>query len=276
MSYGGSGRLGRNVGTWSAGFALFVALLALFTSLQLFQLTAEGSAKRTLRRSLATLTEIDPLLARNFDDLQRSAENADAGETVQLDDFPIDVPLTPVEVTGASQTQLRGILLNRAADVMYSRGTDALRAESENQNVGRFSTAGITQHGLGFLRSRNHDILAVTTFILAALSIALTITLASTCRVFGRLTSIGVVVVLASVPVFAGGLGARFFLRIAGDGDAEYVRSEFLEIGRGLAWISIRDGAALAMLGLSLLVIGLVCSSWSDRSGAPSVPAIRS
>ena len=268
--------LWRNVGKWSVGFALFAALLALFTSLQLFQLTAEGASKRTLRRSVATLTEIDLLLDRNFDDLQRSARNAANGDTVELRDFPIDVPLTSADVIGASKPQLRDLLLNRSADVMYSRGTDSLRAQAARDGrVGRFSIAGVTQYGLGFLRNRNHDILAVTTFALAALCAALAITLASMCRGFGRLTSIGMAVVAASIPVVVGGIGARFYMRIAAGSDTEYVQREFLEIGRSLAWIPIRDGAAFTIVGLLFVLVGIAGATWSDRRGASSVRAAR-
>jgi hypothetical protein len=263
----------RSLGKWSVGFALFVALLALFTSLQLFQLTAEGSANRTLRRSVATLTEIDPLLDRNFDELQRSAQDAAPGETVRLPDFPIDIPLTPAEVTAMSKPQLRDVLLDRSAGVMYAHGTGPLRSSAaKDGDIGRFSIAGLTQHGLGFLRSRNHDILAVTTLILAALCAALAITLAAMCRGFGRLTSIGMVVVAASIPVVLSGIGARFYMRIASGGDTEFVQREFLQIGQGLAWIPIRDGAAFTILGLLFLTVGYACAVWSDRR-APSRPA---
>jgi hypothetical protein len=268
--------LWRNLGKWSVGFGLFVALLALFTSLQLFQLTAEGASKRTLRRSVATLTEIDPLIDRNFDELQRSAENAAPGETVQLRDFPIDVPLTPAEVTGMSKPRLRDVLLDRSADVMYRHGTGPLRAPAaKDGGIGRFSIAGLTQHGLGFLRSRNHDILAVTTFTLAALCTALAIALAMMCRGFGRLTSIGMVVVAASIPVVLGGIGARFYMRIATDGDSEFVQRQLLEIGQGLAWIPIRDGSAFTILGLLFLTVGYACAVWVDRRAASRLPAAR-
>ena len=144
-----------------------------------------------------------------------------------------------------------------------------MRAQAATDGrVGRFSIAGLTQHGLGFLRSRNHDILAVTTFVLAALCAALAITLVSMCRDFGRLTSIGMAVVAASIPVVVGGIGARFYMRIAADSDTEYVQREFLEIGQGLAWIPIRDGAAFTILGLLFLMAGFAGALWADRRDA--------
>lgn len=265
-----SSALWRSFGKWSVGFGFFVALLALLTSMQLFQMTSASTSKETLRRSLAALTEIDPLLDRNYDDLQRNAQSAAAGQTVELRDFPVAVPLAPADVLAMSKEQLRNVLLDRAADVMYRNGAGALDASAANRgNVGRFSVAGLTRHGLGFLRSRNHDILAATTFILAALCTALAITLASMCRGFGRLTSIGMVVVAASIPVVLGGIGARFYMRIASGGDTEYIQREFLEIGQGLAWIPIRDGAAFTIVGLLFLAVGFAGAVWADRREAP-------
>lgn len=271
-----SSALWRSIGKWSVGFGLFVALLALLASLQLFQLTAEGAAHRTLRRSVAALTEIDPLIDRGYDDLQVQAQNAEPGETVELRDFPLSVPLQANAVRGLTKQQLRDLLLDRSGDIMYGSGTAPLRSSAANGgSVGRFSVAGLTQHGLGFLRSRNHDILAVTTSALAALCIALAVTLAALCRGFGRLASVGAVIVMASIPVVLGGIGARFYMRIASDGDTEFIQREFLEIGQGIAWIPIRDGAAFTIFGLLFLMAGVVCAVWADRRGIPHSSAAR-
>ena len=95
------------------------------------------------------------------------------------------------------------------------------------------------------------------------------------CRGFGRLTSVGMVIVAASIPVVLGGIGARFYMRIAAGGDTEYIQREFLEIGQGLAWIPIRDGAAFTLLGLLFLVVGYVCALWADRHEAPRTSTAR-
>jgi hypothetical protein len=150
-------------------FVFFCALSGLLAALTLFQVTAEGSSKRTLRRAVAALTEIDPLLDRHYDELRQQAASASPGETLELQDFPISIPLTRDDVQDSSKDDLRDLLLDRSADVMYARGTDPLRSTAGgNQDVGAFTVAGITDNGLGFLRSRYHDILGVLTFALAA------------------------------------------------------------------------------------------------------------
>ena len=48
-----------------------------------------------------------------------------------------------------------------------------------------------------------------------------------------------------------------------------------LEIGQGLAWIPIRDGAAFTILGLLFLAVGLACAVWADRHKAPRTSTAR-
>jgi hypothetical protein len=260
----------RNAGKWAVALVFFIALGALLASLQLFQATSEGTAKRTLRRAVAALTEIDPLLERNYDDLQQRAATAQPDETVRLRDYPLDIALRPEEVRGVPQGRIRDLLLDRSADLMYSQGTAPLRtANGRAQSIGLFTVGGLTDHGLGFLTKHRHDTLGVLTFALAALCLVLGVTLAALCRGFGRLASVGAVALMASTPLLFAGIGARYYMRIVSEGDSEYIQREFLEIGQGLAWIPIRDGIAFTALGAAFLVAGIGCAVWADRRGAP-------
>jgi hypothetical protein len=258
--------LWRNIGKWTVAFILFLALSAMFLSLMLFQLTAEGASKRSLRRSVAALTEVDQLVARNYNDMQQQAKAARPGESVTLAGFPIAIAFTPDEVKGASQDQIRDMLLNRSADELYAHGTGSLRDPAANGgSVGRFSVGGLTDRGLGFLRSRNHTILGAVTIVLAMICAALSGALVMLCRGFGRIGSLGAVVFTAAIPLVLFGIGARFYMRILSDGDAGYIEREFLEIGQGLAWIPIRDGLAFLVLGAAFALAGLGCARWADR-----------
>lgn len=258
--------LWRNIGKWTVAFFLFLALSGMFVSLILFQLTAEGTSKRSLRRAVAALTEIDQLVARNYDDMQQQAEAARPGESVQLNGFPIVIAFTPSEVKGASQDEIRDMLLNRSADELYAHGTGPLRdPAARGGSVGRFSVGGLTDDGLGFLRSRNHTILGATTIVLAVVCALLAGALVLLCRGFGRIGGLGAVVFTAAIPLVLFGIGARFYMRILSDGDAGYIEREFLEIGQALAWIPIRDGLAFLVLGAVFGVAGFACARWADH-----------
>ncbi|HYM15881.1 MAG TPA: hypothetical protein VEZ14_09995 [Dehalococcoidia bacterium] len=263
----------RGIAKWSVALVFFVALTALLASMQLYQVTAAGPAKATLRRSVAALSEIDPLLDRNYDALRTQASSAAPGNTVRLRDFPIDVPLTRDEVLTSSKQQLRDLLLNRAADAMYAHGSGVLReSDVRTQSVGAFSVGGITTDGLGFLRSRNHSALGVATLVLAALCVMLATGLALLCRGFGRLGSIGAVVLAAGAPMLLAGIGARFYMRIVSGSQTEYLQHAFLSIGQALAWIPIRDGLAFTALGAALVGLGVAGALWADRAEAQSPP----
>ena len=259
----------RNVAKWAVAFLFLLVLAATLTTLMLFQATSEGASKRTLRRAVAALSEIDPLIDRNWDSLHQQAMAAAPGEQLQLADYPLEVPLTRDEVLGSSKGQLRDTLLNRSANIMYSDGTRPLRATpGSGRGVGMFTVGGVTDNGLGFLTGRHHDILGVLTFALAALSAVLGVTLATLCRGFGRLASVGAVALTASAPMLLAGAGARLYMRIASGSENEFVQHEFLSIARGLAWIPIRNGIAFSVLGAVFLAVGMGCAVWADRHGA--------
>lgn len=256
--------LWRNVGKWGVALALFLSLCALLISLLAFQLTAEGPAKRTLRRAIAATTEIDTLIERNYDDFQARAAELEDGDVIELRDYPISVPLTPGEARGISRDELRDVLLDRSADRVYDEGTGVLRDDEASGRVGRFTAAGVMRSSLGLLRDSVHDAFGVLTYVLAALCLVLAGMLAWACRGFGRMTSVGATLLLAATPLLLAGIGARFYMRIASDADTEYLERELLEIGQGLAWVPIRNGAAFTALGAVILVLGFALARWSD------------
>jgi len=76
----------------------------------------------------------------------------------------------------------------------------------------------------------------------------------------------------AALPMLAVGAGARVYIRFASGSQTEYLQREFLAIGRGLAWIPIRDGLACGALGAIVLGIGGACALWADRTEASRSP----
>lgn len=255
---------------WVVALAFFVALCALFASLQLFQVTSEGPSRQSLRRAIATVTEIDVLVERNYDEIQQRAATARENEELTLRDFPVHVPLTRADVQGASPEQLRELLLTRASIVMYEEGSDALLDSTEGSGgAGRFSAAGAVDTFLGFLTDSTHDRLALLTFALIPVCVGLAIALAASCRGYGRMMAVGAVMTLASAVLLASGALAWLTLQVAGGSDAEYVQREFLDIGAALAWIAVRNGMALLALAVVIFLAGTVLARWSDAQDRP-------
>jgi hypothetical protein len=156
------------------------------------------------------------------------------------------------------------MLLARGTERLYDDGTDALRAEDGGDGAGRFTAAGTVGEFMGFLTSDTHVILAVLTLVLAGISVALAIVVAVMSRGFGRAVALGSAVFVASMPLALGGLAAYFYARTSADGESEYLRHEFMLIARDLAWLPVRNGLALMLVGALMLVAGAVCARLSD------------
>jgi hypothetical protein len=260
----------RNLFKWAAGILLMLSLLALLVALGLAQLTAEGPAKRTLQRSVASLTEIDTLLDEGYDELRQEAEEDDEA-SLGLKDFPVQVSLSAEEVLDLSQSELRGLLLDRSADRLYDEGMSAFREEGTDlgeEGMGFFSTQGAVWNSLGFLRDNVHDGLRVAVASLAGVCLVLTAALALLARGFGRLASVGAAVCAAAVPFLAGAVAVRFALRLASEGNDEYLVRELLRIGEEIAWIPIRDSIAFTAMGVAFLLAGIGLALWADRRPA--------
>ncbi len=252
------------IGKWAAALAFVLVLGMALVSLQLFQLTARSTAEPALRRALNALVEGDAIIERNYEDLRGRAEASQPGETLLLRDYPVAVPLTREEVLASSKDGLRRILLDRASDRMYDGGTSVLRGDSASSSAGRFTSAGVVDESLGFLRERVHGILALLTLALVAVSALLATVLAAFCRGFGRLVSIGAAVLVASAPLVLGGLAMGLYASASAGADDEYLQGELFEIAASLAWLPTRNGIAFTLMGAAMLAIGAVCARLAD------------
>lgn len=252
----GSGGSSRNPGKWFAGLVLAFTLVVTFFALVLLQASSEGPAKETHERAIAALAEIDTLIERHYEDLQARAEASPPCTMLQLREYPIEVPLTREEALGISKPDLRALLLSRSADVMYDGGTSALRAAEGADSVPRFTIAGVVDRSLDLLRRDVHDAMRIVVFALAAVSLLLAVTLASLTRGFGRLGSIGVSLLAASLVVLGTGAFVRLMANTSDGGD--YARAELIDIGATMAMIPIRIGAAFALAGVAFVIMAIV------------------
>ncbi len=263
-----AGRAGlRSVARWVLGALLVLTLGALLFSLSFAQVTTEGTAKRSLRHSVAILTEVDALLDAQYEGLRQNAMEEDAAEAVELPDFPIAVSLTAGDVQQNDRDEFRALLLDRAADQIYEEGASAFDEDGE-ASIGFFSTEGAVGNGMDLLRERPNDIVSTATIALAALAGVLALGLALVCRGYGRLVCVGVSVLVAAAPFLILAVAARFTLRTAADGVDEYLASEFLELAQELTWAPIRNGIVFSVGGAALLAMGAALAFRSDRRQA--------
>jgi hypothetical protein len=251
----------RHVPQVATALALATALLALLVALNFLQLTAPGPAHRALRQAVASLTEIDSLLAVHGSALRQQAE-ASPVEPLSLPDYPLDVPLSAEEARGPG-TEVRDVLLDRSAEQVYHEGPSAFREEGQSGTSSRLSAQGAVRTGLGFLTAGNHDALRWTTLVLAVVCGLLSGALALVTRGYGRLITLGGAVGAASLLFLLLAVAVRLILGLAGWGTDDYISVQLLDLAKEAAWLPIRNGLAFSGLGLALLALGVVGSRLS-------------
>jgi hypothetical protein len=239
------------------------ALVALLTALSLLHLSAPGPAHRALRRSVASLTEVDSLLAVQEQPLREQAESSPAGP-LALPDYPLQVALS----AGESPVEVRDVLLDRSAELLYEEGAGAFREEGQSGGISRLSVEGAVRTGLDLLTSSSRDALRLTTVALAALCLALSGALVLLVRGYRSLTALGATVAAASLLFLLLAVAVRLVLGLAGWGTDDYITVQLLDLAKGAAWLPIRNGLAFSGLGVALLALGVLGS----RLSQPSVP----
>ena len=202
----------------ATALALGMALLALLVALNLLQLTAPGPAHRALRRAVASLTEIDSLLAVHDAALRQQA-GVSPDEPLSLPDYPLDVSLSPEEAQRPA-AEVRDLLLDRSAEQVYQEGSAAFREEGQSGDASRLSVQGAVDTGLGFLTAGNHDALRWATLVLAVVSGVLSGALILVTRGYGRLRALGGAVAagITALPTAGGGCAPRPWSRWLGNG----------------------------------------------------------
>jgi len=254
----------RNAPQAATALALAAALLALLVALNLLQLTAPGPAHRGLRRAVASLTEIDSLLAAHDATLRQQAE-ASPDEPLSLPDYPLDVPLSPEEAQRPA-VEVRDLLLERSAERVYQEGSAAFREEGQSGDAPRLSVQRAVRTGLGFLTAGNHDTLRWATLVLAAGCGVLSGALILVTRGYGRLSALGGAVAAASLFFLLLAMVVRLVLGLAGWGTDDYITVQLLDLSKEAEWLPIRNGLAFSGLGLALLALGLLGSRLSGSA----------
>jgi hypothetical protein len=248
-------------GSWhtreaTLALGLATALLALLAALSLLQLTAPGPAHRALRRAVASLTEIDSLLAARGPALREQA-NASPDEPLTLPDYPLNVTLSSQE-TQQPASEVRDLLLDRSAERVYQEGTAAFRQGDQTGHSSRLSVLGAVRTGLEFLTAGHHDALRWTTIALGILCGALSGVLLFNTPGYRRLVTLGGVVATASMLFLLLTALVRQILAVAGWATDDYITGQLLDLAKGTAWLPFRDGLAFGGLGLALLALGLL------------------
>jgi hypothetical protein len=257
----------RNFFKWAVGVALVFTLGFLLLFLNAAQLTGRDVAHKGLTRALASITEVDALLADGRADLKAKAEET-PDEELRLADYPIDVPLTSQQAQQLSTPELRELLLSRSADKVYAEGVAAFREEGwgpSTHDIAILSPPGAVRYTVGLLTEDTHDAMWMTTVVLTGIAAFLALLLALLSRGYGRLTSVGMATLIASLPFLLFFVTVRFILRLASESEGDYLTAQLYALGKDVAWLPIRTGIAFAGLGVVFVVLGVAFSLLEGR-----------
>jgi hypothetical protein len=148
---------------------------------------------------------------------------------------------------------------------MYRDGTSAWRA-GDGSSPERLSAAGAVDRSLDLLTEDAHRTSLIAVIVLSAICGCLALLLASSCRGYGKVGAIGVAIVLASLPIIAGGVLGR--IGTSGADEDHYLRQQMYAIGHGMAAIPIQSGFAVLALGFVLVAIAIAAGSITRGSSA--------
>lgn len=260
----------RTVSLVVAGALTTLCFLAFTLALNGYQLTEEGTGRRLLERALVALTDLDAALPALQDSLRQAAEEAQ-GLTVVVPDFPVPVELSREEAQTLEGQALRQRLLAEGSARMYRQGSGALLSDPEAER--RLETTSMPwalEQGLGLITEETHGNLQVAMIVLGALSLLLLVPVLWSPPLWGKISLLGAVLLVASLPPLAGALGVRFFLRAA-QGDADLFVRELLQVGIDAMTVPVRNYLALSALGSGLLVVAAAMVWAGSRGRAPAL-----
>jgi len=248
---------------WLVAVALTLSVAAFFLAVAGLQVTSRDTGERIQRRAAAVLTDIDAILP-GIETKLREPPPDPQRQTVLVPDYPIPVELTAEEASTLEGAALRDRILDESGRRLYEDG-QSVWADGEppgRQAIDDVSAAGAVYRSLNFVRDSTHDYFLIFAVLLGVLSLILGLVLLLTINSgLMRLLALGGVLLVASMPSLAAGVGVRFAMKTAQDGDP-FV-DDLLQVGVDTIWLPIRMYLALSLVGFATVAIASVCM-WLD------------
>ena len=136
-------------------------------------------------------------------------------------------------------------------------GIGAFRRESSGGGGGIFSARGVIRWTVGRLTTDTHEILwlALTIMLILAAPALIIVVAASAAR--DRLRNLGLALLIGGLLMVIASLSTRFALRATANGAGDPFNEALLDIGADTLAIVLRNAVIVALLGLSLLGLGV-------------------
>ncbi|MFN8506708.1 MAG: hypothetical protein U0547_03990 [Dehalococcoidia bacterium] len=203
-------------GTAAYTFFLGICVFLLIGALSTRQVTAPGPATDILASGIASLSEVDLVLAQHGDELREIAA-ASNQSSVTVPGYPLDVYVTRQEAATLSNAQLRDLLLERSAAIVYAEGLGAFD-RTGSQQLSFFSPDGLMEQAAGTLSEKQHGHANAAAIVLALLTALAAVLVVLRNSGFKRMRQLGIATVMAAIPGFtAAWLAGRAVTALGGD-----------------------------------------------------------
>ncbi|MCK9518807.1 MAG: hypothetical protein M0R74_07275 [Dehalococcoidia bacterium] len=238
------------------GFIAFlaIALFLLVVSVSCQQATERTEAMDLLEAGVATLTEVDLVVAEHRDEL-RQLVGATDDPTVPIPGYPLDVQLTRNEALNATDDQLRGIILERSALLVYEDGIDAFD-RTGSQSIGTLSSEGLLQTLVGQLSETTNQRAEIATWLFLALTAIAAVAVVIRSHDFRRVRNLGVGILCAAIAGLVLVGGVRFLIGQVGGNDP-FVE-ELRRLIDDLAAVPFRNFVVISVLGVFVVLLAPV------------------
>jgi len=256
---------------WLVAAFLALTLAAFFLFLTAFQVSADGTAHRILRRGIAITTDIDAILPQVTNDLHAAAQTSDQ-DPIRVPNFPVPVEIPKDEAARIEGEELRQRLLDQSADRIYDDGMSswAQTDSKSQQNIARFSTAGGLNRAFGLVTQKWNTIYLIAAALFGFLSLVLAALLWLNLKSYVRLLALAAATATAAVISLAGAVAVRFALRTA-ETEADPFEKELIDLGVDVVWLFIRNYLVLSLLGFAVLAVSAFFLWWDSRRAAHPV-----
>jgi hypothetical protein len=250
---GRSGRIALASGLISVGIFLLVFCYSAY------QVTEPGRAHHIIERGVATLLDIDAYLDETLPTLRASD---DAGPVVEIPGLGLPVAVTRDELETSNDTELRDIILQRAAGYIYEDGLAAFDVSGQ-QRIGLFTAENVVENFLDVLRGSTHTWAGRLTVILAfVVAISAAVVAASDFRP-GVLRTIGGALFGGAV----GGLLVSFALTwLIGRIDGDPFTADSAAIARDIFEVPRRNFLVVTLFSGVLFAVGAAIAFFEKRA----------
>ena len=244
-------------------FVLGASVLFLIAAISARQVTAPARATNMLRAGIATTTEIDLLLDENLPEMKRAAAS-DRAETWAIPGFPIEVVLTNAEVAELDEAQIRTMVLDRAAALVYDQGLDAFDTTGE-QSIDFLSPQWALDLLIGQLSSSNHSRANLAAYLFGAVAMVASVLILLVSDAFSGFRRLGAGVAGGSLIGFAlTGLAWLIAGQIGGD---DAFMTDLRDIIRTVLSAPLRNFLIGAALGVFVFMLGPLLALMARRAG---------